>query len=319
MNFEIRKFFKPLHRSIEAGFRKALFLPHQKIIITLNGQVAKIVAIEILRAFFGCVNIGVVLKTKTCLNQFLAAGFGRIFSLFKKRSQCFSVFFKSGIHLPHQHTILTVLLVVVGIAAPIIAKFFVATAFDGLVAAQAMLFCCFHNLLIFRQYTYYFPFLNGYKRFYADLSDYLPTSEPSPTQFCIVNRRKTERRILNKLNFKRMNSLRNKVQLIGRLGANPEVKNLDAQKKMARFSIATSETYKNAKGEKVTDTQWHNITLWDKQAELAEKYMIKGTEVAIDGKLVNRNYTDKDGVKRYVVDIQVNDILLLSGKPTEKA
>jgi single-strand DNA-binding protein len=111
-----------------------------------------------------------------------------------------------------------------------------------------------------------------------------------------------------------MNTLRNKVQLIGNLGAAPEVKNLDGGKKMARISIATHESYTNAKGEKVKETQWHNIVLWGKQAEFAEKYLNKGNEVALDGKLLNKNYTDKDGVKKYVTEIQVNEIIALGGK-----
>lgn len=111
-----------------------------------------------------------------------------------------------------------------------------------------------------------------------------------------------------------MNTLRNKVQLIGNLGAAPEVKNLDGDKKMARISIATSETYTNAKGEKVKDTQWHNVVLWGKQAEFAEKYLNKGSEVLIEGKLINRNYTDKDGVKKYVTEVQVNEVMAFGNK-----
>ena len=111
-----------------------------------------------------------------------------------------------------------------------------------------------------------------------------------------------------------MNTLRNKVQLIGNLGAAPEVKNLEGDKKMARISIATSETYTNAKGEKVKDTQWHNVVLWGKQAEFAEKYLNKGSEVLIEGKLINRNYTDKDGVKKYVTEVQVNEVMAFGNK-----
>lgn len=111
-----------------------------------------------------------------------------------------------------------------------------------------------------------------------------------------------------------MNTLRNKVQLIGNLGAAPETKNLDGGKKMARISIATSETYTNAKGEKIKETQWHNVVLWGKQAEFAEKYLNKGNEVALEGKLLNKSYTDKDGVKKYVTEIQVSEILALGGK-----
>lgn len=111
-----------------------------------------------------------------------------------------------------------------------------------------------------------------------------------------------------------MNTLRNKVQLIGHLGAAPEMKSFDGNKKMARISVATSETYTNAKGEKVKETQWHNVVLWGKQAEFAEKYLNKGSEVLIEGKLVNRNYTDKDGVKKYVTEVQVNDVIAFGGK-----
>ncbi len=111
-----------------------------------------------------------------------------------------------------------------------------------------------------------------------------------------------------------MNALRNKVQLIGNTGNTPEVKTLDSGKKLAKFSIATNEVYYNTKGEKITETQWHNIIAWGKQAELAEKYIDKGTELVIEGKLINRNYTDKSGVKKYITEIQVNEILLMGLK-----
>jgi single-strand DNA-binding protein len=109
-----------------------------------------------------------------------------------------------------------------------------------------------------------------------------------------------------------MYALKNKVQLIGNLGNNPEVKTLDGGKKMARFSVATNETYKNTKGEKVVETQWHNLVAWGKVAEIAEKYLQKGSEVALEGKLMNRTYNDKDGNKKYVTEIQVNELLLLN-------
>jgi len=111
-----------------------------------------------------------------------------------------------------------------------------------------------------------------------------------------------------------MNTLRNKVQLIGNLGQNPEVKELNGGKKVAKFSLATNETYRNKAGEKVTDTQWHNLVAWGKNADIIEKYLKKGSEVAVEGKLLNRNYTDKEGVKRYVTEIQVSDLLMLGGK-----
>ncbi|HUH45941.1 MAG TPA: single-stranded DNA-binding protein, partial [Arenibacter sp.] len=94
-----------------------------------------------------------------------------------------------------------------------------------------------------------------------------------------------------------MNTLRNKVQLIGNLGKDPEVINLQGGAKLAKFPVATNESYKNAKGEKVTDTQWHNVVAWGKTAEIAETYLKKGNEVAIEGKLINRTYETKEGDK----------------------
>lgn len=111
-----------------------------------------------------------------------------------------------------------------------------------------------------------------------------------------------------------MKTLRNKVQLIGNLGQNPEVKELTGGRKVARFSLATNETYRNKSGEKVTDTQWHNLVAWGKTAEFVEKYLKKGSEVAIEGKLLNRNYSDKGGTKRYITEIQVNNLLMLGDK-----
>jgi single-strand DNA-binding protein len=111
-----------------------------------------------------------------------------------------------------------------------------------------------------------------------------------------------------------MYALRNKVQLIGRLGNAPDVRVTEKGKKWVRLSIATSERYRNALGEKVTETQWHNVVAWGSLAELAEKYLYKGKEVAISGKLVTRNYVDKEGVKRYVTEIVADDLLLLGNK-----
>jgi single-strand DNA-binding protein len=112
-----------------------------------------------------------------------------------------------------------------------------------------------------------------------------------------------------------MNTLRNKVQLIGNLGADPEVMQLESGKKLVKFSIATNESFKNAQGEKVTDTQWHNLIAWDKTAALVASYLTKGSEVAIEGKLVNRDYEDKDGNKRYVTEVVVSELLMLGKKP----
>jgi single-strand DNA-binding protein len=111
-----------------------------------------------------------------------------------------------------------------------------------------------------------------------------------------------------------MYTLKNKVQLIGNLGNKPDVGNTEQGKKWARFSLATNETYKNIKGERITETQWHQTVAWDKTAELIEKYCNKGTGIAIEGKLVNRNYTDKEGVKKFITEVQVSELVLLGAK-----
>jgi len=114
-----------------------------------------------------------------------------------------------------------------------------------------------------------------------------------------------------------MYTLRNNVQLIGNLGGKPEVKNTENGKKLVRFSMATNEVYRNANGEKVTETQWHNMVAWGKLAEIAEKYLDKGKEIAVGGKLINRSYTDKDGVKKYITEILVSELLMLGTKNVE--
>ena len=111
-----------------------------------------------------------------------------------------------------------------------------------------------------------------------------------------------------------MNALRNKVQLIGHLGAKVELKTLESGKVVGHANIATNESYKNQKGERVTETTWHRLVMWGKNAELLEKYTDKGSEIAIEGKISNRDYSDKDGVKRYITEIVVNDFLLLGEK-----
>ena len=108
-----------------------------------------------------------------------------------------------------------------------------------------------------------------------------------------------------------MNALRNKVQLIGNLGNDPEIITLESGKKLAKFSIATNENYKNAQGERVTDTQWHNVVAWGKTAEIIEAYVTKGKEVAIEGKLNHRSFDDKEGNKRYTTEIVCNELLML--------
>lgn len=112
-----------------------------------------------------------------------------------------------------------------------------------------------------------------------------------------------------------MNNLRNKVQLIGRLGQTPEVKKLDSGKIVANFSLATSDKYKNAKGELIENTEWHNLVAWGKTAEIIEKYVKKGNEIAIEGKLTNRSWEDKDGNNRYATEVLVSEVLLMGSKP----
>ncbi len=111
-----------------------------------------------------------------------------------------------------------------------------------------------------------------------------------------------------------MSTIKNCVRLIGNIGNEPEIKTFGSQKKMAKLSLATNESYKNEKGERVTDTQWHNLIAWGSAASLIEKYVKKGQEIAIEGKLTTRQYTDKDGAKRYVTEVLVNEVLLLGQK-----
>lgn len=109
--------------------------------------------------------------------------------------------------------------------------------------------------------------------------------------------------------------MKNNVQLIGNLGTTPEVKEINGKSKVARVALATNERYKNAKGEYVTETTWHNLVIWGRKAESAAKVMRKGAEVAVEGKIVNRSYEDKDGAKRYVSEVHVSDFVLLGNKP----
>ena len=111
-----------------------------------------------------------------------------------------------------------------------------------------------------------------------------------------------------------MSTLRNRVQLIGRVGNDPEVKSFDGGKKLATVSIATSDSYKNEKGERVEQTEWHRVVAWGKTAEIIEQFVTKGREIAVDGKLTHRSYDDKDGVKRFMTEIIVNELQLLGAK-----
>lgn len=107
--------------------------------------------------------------------------------------------------------------------------------------------------------------------------------------------------------------------LIGNLGKDPEVRHLESGRAVANFSLATSETYKNREGEKVTHTEWHNIVLWTPLAEIGERFLKKGSQVYIEGKLTTRSYDDKDGTKRYINEVVGREMTLLGGRPADSS
>jgi len=111
-----------------------------------------------------------------------------------------------------------------------------------------------------------------------------------------------------------MSTIKNHVQLIGNVGQDPSITNLESGKKVARFSLATNENYKNSKGEKQTDTNWHTVVAWGKTAEIIEKYAEKGKEIGVVGKLKTRTYTTEDNSQRYVTEVVADEILLMGSK-----
>lgn len=110
----------------------------------------------------------------------------------------------------------------------------------------------------------------------------------------------------------------NKVILVGNVGRDPEVRYLDNGVVIAKFPIATSETYTNKSGEKVTNTEWHNIVLWRKLAEVADKYIKKGSSLYIEGKIRSRSYEDKDGIKRYITEIVADNMQMLGKRSDDR-
>ena len=108
-----------------------------------------------------------------------------------------------------------------------------------------------------------------------------------------------------------MNNLRNKVQLIGNIGQTPEIVTFENGNKLAKLRIATNEKYKTLKGETVTDTQWHNAIAWGKTADIIEKYVKKGQEIAVEGRLIHESFDGKDGIKRYTSKIQINELVMI--------
>jgi single-strand DNA-binding protein len=105
--------------------------------------------------------------------------------------------------------------------------------------------------------------------------------------------------------------MKNRVQLIGNVGNDPVIKNFDGGKKLANLAIATNDSYKNDKGERIDQTEWHTVVAWGKTAEIIEKFVTKGKQIAIDGKLTHRSYEDKNGEKRFITEVVVNEIMLL--------
>ncbi len=116
-----------------------------------------------------------------------------------------------------------------------------------------------------------------------------------------------------------MKNLANHVQLIGNLGAAPELKTFESGKKMVSFTLATSESYTNQQGQKVDETQWHRLVAWGKTAEFINNYLDKGHRIAVGGKLVHRSYNDKDNQTRYITEVIVNEVLSLNTKKAESA
>jgi len=107
-----------------------------------------------------------------------------------------------------------------------------------------------------------------------------------------------------------MKKIKNHVQLVGRLGAKPQVKVLESGSKVARFSVAVTNTYTNKKGERVTDVQWHAVSVWDKLADVAEKLLHKGTQVTLGGKLNVRSFVNKQGIRRSSNEIVANELFV---------
>lgn len=105
----------------------------------------------------------------------------------------------------------------------------------------------------------------------------------------------------------------NKVILVGNLGKDPELRTLESGRKVANFSLATTESYKDKNGEKVDQTEWHNIVFWGPIAEVIEKYLKKGSQIYVEGKIRTRSYDDKEGVKKYITEILGDKMTMLGG------
>lgn len=111
----------------------------------------------------------------------------------------------------------------------------------------------------------------------------------------------------------------NKVILVGNVGKDPEVRYVDTNVPVARFPFATSETYRSRDGEKITTTEWHNVVLWRGLAEVAEKFVKKGSQLFIEGKIRTRSYDDRDGNKRYITEIIADNMQMLGRRPDSQS
>jgi single-strand DNA-binding protein len=117
-----------------------------------------------------------------------------------------------------------------------------------------------------------------------------------------------------------MNSLKNRVMLIGNLGQDPDTKTTESGKKVTHFTLATDDGYKNSEGQKISETTWHNIVAWNGLADIADRFLKKGHQVVVEGRIVYRNYEDKKGATKYITEIVLNDLALLrNGKEKDQA
>jgi single-strand DNA-binding protein len=161
------------------------------------------------------------------------------------------------------------------------------------------------------------------KRLQTQTFDYKPITTDyvfasPPTLHCQPNKglAEKEKQFYNTKNNTNMNALKNKVQLVGNMGTAIEVREIASGKKVGNFTLATNETYKDANGQKVEETQWHKIVVWGKQAEIIEKYTSKGSELMLEGKLIHRSYDGKDGEKRYITEVEIRDFMLMGSNKT---
>jgi single-strand DNA-binding protein len=165
------------------------------------------------------------------------------------------------------------------------------------------------------QYKRLQPFFNGYYRV-KSLSTRLLVE--LRCIFALFPLRRGNNKLFNR-KTKIMSENKNRVMLVGNLGADPEIKITPTGRKVAKFTVATNETYQNGAGEKVTETQWHHLVAWGKLAEKAEQELQKGAEVSLEGKIVYRQYIDKDGAKKTVTEITALELTCLSHRSKSEA